>query len=137
MTSNTGKEYILFNFFNDFLRVGQKIEKKDCFQNNRGHTAKCYWSGDVIFHNIRFSVQGIANQNKWGITKIDIFLQSKRFMCAPNFEVSCPAFEYRMRRFGNSLQRFAPNVPTFRQNVRANLTIFIQDLFWRVRFSRL
>ena len=31
--------------------------------------------------------------------------------------------------------RFAPNVPTFRQNVRANLTNFIQDLFWRVRFS--
>ena len=31
----------------------------------------------------------------------------------PNFEVSCPTFECRMRRFGNSLQRFAPNVPTF------------------------
>ena len=40
MTGKTGKENILFNFFNDFLRVGQKIclnfEKKDCFQNNRG-----------------------------------------------------------------------------------------------------
>ena len=35
MTGNTGKEYILFNFFNDFLRVGQKLynfEKKDYFQ---------------------------------------------------------------------------------------------------------
>ena len=51
----------------------------------------------------------------------------------PNFEVSCPTFEYRMLRSGNSLQRFAPNVPTFRQNVRANLANFIQDLFWRVR----
>ena len=37
--------------------------------------------------------------------------------------------------FGNSLQRFTPNVPTFRQNVRANLKNFIQDPFWRVRFS--
>ena len=24
------------------------FEKKDCFQNNRGHAGKCYWSGDVI-----------------------------------------------------------------------------------------
>ena len=40
-----------------------------------------------------------------------------------------------MRRFGNRLQTFAPNVPTFQQNVRANLSNFIQDLFWRVRFS--
>ena len=46
-----------------------------------------------------------------------------------NFEVFRPTFECRMWRFGNSLQRFAPNVPTFRQNVRANLTNFIQDLF--------
>ena len=23
-------------------------EKKDCFQNNLCHAAKCYWSGDVI-----------------------------------------------------------------------------------------
>ena len=53
----------------------------------------------------------------------------------PNFEVSCPTFEYRMRRSGNSLKISAPNVPTFRQNVRANLANFIQDLFWRVRFS--
>ena len=53
----------------------------------------------------------------------------------PNFEVSCPTFEFRMRRFGNSSQRFVPNVSTFRQNVRANLTNFIQDLFWRVTFS--
>ena len=56
-------------------------------------------------------------------------------MRAPNFEVSCPTLEYRMRRSGNSLQRFALNVPTFQQNVRANLANFIQDLFWRVRFS--
>ena len=35
----------------------------------------------------------------------------------PNFEVSCPTFECRIRRFGNRSQRFAPNVPTFRQNV--------------------
>ena len=55
--------------------------------------------------------------------------------CPSNFEVSCPTFECRIRRSGNSLQRFAPNVPTFRPNVRANLTNFIQDLFWRVRFS--
>ena len=55
--------------------------------------------------------------------------------CAPpNFEVSCPTFEYRMWRSGNSLQRFAPNVPTFRQNVRANHANFTQDLFWCVRF---
>ena len=53
----------------------------------------------------------------------------------PNFEVSCPTFQCRMGRFGNSLQRFAPNVPTFQQNVRANLSNFDQDLFWRVRFS--
>ena len=53
----------------------------------------------------------------------------------PNFEVSCPTFECRLWRFGNRLQRFTPNVPTFRQNVRANLSNFIQDLFWRVRFS--
>ena len=55
--------------------------------------------------------------------------------CSPNFEVSCPTFECRIRRFGNSLQRFKPSVPTFLLNVRANLTNFIQDLFWRVRFS--
>ena len=24
------------------------FEKNDCFQNNRGHAAKCYWSDDVI-----------------------------------------------------------------------------------------
>ena len=53
----------------------------------------------------------------------------------PNFEFSCPTFKCRMRRFGNSSQRFAPNVPTFRQNFRANLTNFIQNLFWRLRFS--
>ena len=40
-----------------------------------------------------------------------------------------------MRRFGSRSQRFALNVPTFRQNVRANLSNFIQDLFWPVRFS--
>ena len=55
--------------------------------------------------------------------------------CTLNFEVSFPTFEYGMRRSSNSLQRFAPNVPTFRQNVRANLANFIQDLFWRVKFS--
>ena len=51
MTGKPGKENILFNFFNDFLRIGQKLsnfEKNDCFQNNRGHAAKCYWSDDVI-----------------------------------------------------------------------------------------
>ena len=55
--------------------------------------------------------------------------------CPPNFQVSCPTFEYRIRRFGNNLQRFPPNVPTVRQNVRANLSNFIQDLFWHVTFS--
>ena len=55
--------------------------------------------------------------------------------CPPNFQVSCPTFKCRMRRFGNNLQRFAPNFPTFRQNVRANLSNFIQDLFWHVTFS--
>ena len=55
--------------------------------------------------------------------------------CPLNFEVSCPTFECRMRRSGNSLQRFAPNVPTFRQDVRANLVNLIPDLFWRVSFS--
>ena len=40
-----------------------------------------------------------------------------------------------MRKSGNSLQRFAPNVPTFQQNVRANLANFIQELFWCVSFS--
>ena len=51
MTGKTGKENILFNFFNDFLQVDKKLsnfEKKDCFQNNRSHAAKCYWSDDVI-----------------------------------------------------------------------------------------
>ena len=51
MIGKTGKENILFNFFNDFLRAGQKksnFQKKDCFQNNRGHAAKCYWSDDVV-----------------------------------------------------------------------------------------
>ena len=52
-----------------------------------------------------------------------------------NFQVSCQTFECRMPRFGNNLQRFSPNVPTFRQNVRANLSNFIQDLFWHVTFS--
>ena len=50
MTGKTGKENILFNFFNDFLQVDKKLsnlEKKDCFQNNRGHAVKCYWSVDV------------------------------------------------------------------------------------------
>ena len=40
-----------------------------------------------------------------------------------------------MRRFGNRLQRLVPNVTTFRQNVQANLSNFIQDLFWRMKFS--
>ena len=40
-----------------------------------------------------------------------------------------------MQRFGNRLQRFAPNVPTFQQYAQANLSNFIQDLFWHVRFS--
>ena len=62
-------------------------------------------------------------------------LQSNRFMRALNFEVSCPIFECRMRRSGNSLQRFEPNVPIFQQNVRANLANFIQDLFWSVSFT--
>ena len=52
------------------------FEKKDCFQtiaatqlivNGRvtssAFPALCYWSVDVILHNIRFSVQGTANQN--------------------------------------------------------------------------
>ena len=59
----------------------------------------------------------------------------KTVHACPNFEVSCPTFKCRMWRFGNRLQRFTQNVPTFRQNVRANLSNFIQDLFWRVRFS--
>ena len=59
----------------------------------------------------------------------------KTVHACPDFEVSCPTFECLMRRFGNRLQRFAPNAPTFRQNVRANLSNFIQDLFWCVRYS--
>ena len=50
MTGKTSKENILFNFFNDFLQVDKKLsnfEKKDCFQNYRGHADKCYWSDDV------------------------------------------------------------------------------------------
>ena len=72
-----------------------------------------------------------------GVLKLAIFkpYYSQNGSCMPNFEVSCPSFKYRMRRFGNSLQKFAPNVPTFQQNVRANLTIFIQDLFWRKVFK--
>ena len=56
-------------------------------------------------------------------------------MRAANFEVSYPIFECRMRRSGNSSQRFAPNVPIFQHNVRTNLANSIQDLFWSMRFS--
>ena len=52
-----------------------------------------------------------------------------------NLGVSSLIFQCRMRRSGNSSQRFAPNVPIFQQIVRANLSNFIQDLFWRVSFS--
>ena len=87
----------------------------------------------------QYSVAGIIRDfNSFSIGSVSLvskILQSKRFMRAPNLEISCATFECRMRRFGNSLQRFAPNVPTSRQNVRANLTNFNQDLFWRVRFS--
>ena len=55
--------------------------------------------------------------------------------CPPNFEVSSPIFECRLRRSGNSSQRFAPNVPIIQHNVGANLANFIEDLFWRVSFS--
>ena len=55
--------------------------------------------------------------------------------CPPNFKVSSPIFKCRMQRSGNSSQRFVSNVPTFQQNVRANLANFIQDFFWRVGFS--
>ena len=50
-------------------------------------------------------------------------------------KVSCPIFECRMRRSGNSSQRFAPNVLIFQQNFRANLANFNKDLFWGVSFS--
>ena len=40
-----------------------------------------------------------------------------------------------MQRLGNSLQRFVSNVPALQKNVQANLSNFIQDLFWRERFS--
>ena len=53
----------------------------------------------------------------------------------PNFEVSCPVFECRMQRSGNSSQRFAPSVPIFQRNVRENLVNFIQDLSWGASFS--
>ena len=49
VTRKTGKEYILFTFFND--------------------AAKCYWSGDAILHNIRFIVQGTASQNTGFLTQ--------------------------------------------------------------------
>ena len=32
-------------------------------ENFLTYAAKCYWSVDVILHNIRISVQGTANQN--------------------------------------------------------------------------
>ena len=60
----------------------------------------------------------------------------KRFMRAPNFEVSSPIFECRMPRSENSSQRCAPNVPIFQWNVRTNLANFIQDLFWRMSFLK-
>ena len=53
----------------------------------------------------------------------------------PNFKVSCPIFKCRIRRSGNSSQRFAPNVPIFQEDVRASLSNSIQHLFWRVSFS--
>ena len=67
-------------------------------------------------------------------------LQLKRVMRAPPPPPPPPQLpsylsNLRMRRFGNILQRFSPNVPTFRRNVRANLSNFIQDLFWHVTFS--
>ena len=80
------------------------------------------------------STSVIVTQTIYLFSAIRCFTVKTAHVC-PNFEVSCPTFEYRMRRSGNSLQTFAPNVPTFRQNVRANLANFIQDLFWRVRFS--
>ena len=50
MTDKTGKKYLLFTFFNDFLRVGQKLSnfEKIVFKTTTGYAAKCYWSGDVI-----------------------------------------------------------------------------------------
>ena len=48
MTDKTDKENILFNFFNDLDKQLSNFEKKDCFQNNRGHAAMCYWSDDVV-----------------------------------------------------------------------------------------
>ena len=80
MTSNTGKEYILFNFCDDFLRVGQKncpiLRRKIVFKTTAAtqlsvigqmtsstFSALCYWAVDVILYNIRVSVQGAANQN--------------------------------------------------------------------------
>ena len=69
------------------------------------------------FEIIAFNVKGLGS------------ITVKTVHACPNFEVSCPTFECRMRRFGNRLQRLAPNVTTFRQNVRANLSNFIQDLF--------
>ena len=51
MTGKTGKENILFNLSMISCESNKKLsnfEKKDCFQNNRGHAAKCYWLDDVV-----------------------------------------------------------------------------------------
>ena len=45
-------EYMFCSYYSMiFLELDKKLsnfEKKDCFQNNRGQAAKCYWSDDVI-----------------------------------------------------------------------------------------
>ena len=77
----------------------------------------------------------LSSLNSIAFIMFELFTVKTVHAYASNFEVSCPTFECRMQRFGNSLQRFVPNVPTFRKNVRSTLTNFIQNLFWRVRFS--
>ena len=62
-------------------------------------------------------------------------------MRATNVEVSSPIVECRMPWSGNSSQRFAPNVPIFQQNARANLANFIQYFFgaraFQMKISRI
>ena len=78
---------------------------------------------DFIYQNIEHEFRNSQLQPEW-------------FMRAPpNFKVSCPILECRMRKSGNSSQRFAPNVLIFQKNVRANLANFIQDLFWGMSLS--
>ena len=106
-----------------FVEICYVSEKLWLFNHKRAD----FWLPNFGFKRSLFSLLNSKRHTPFTVKTVHA--------CPPNFEVSCPTFECRMRRFGNRSQRFAPNVPTFRQNVRANLSSFIQDLFWRVRFS--